>query len=95
MGKKKKYARKQINFKKMLIKVKVFPESGEKRVFKKADDEFEVHVKERAQDNEANKAVCRLLSRYFDLGRGSVRIIKGGKKRNKIIKINGAERSSG
>lgn len=71
----------------MLIKVKVVPEADEVKVIKKAEDEFKVKVKEKPERGEANKAVNRVLASYFDLDKGNIRLVKGGKRKNKIFKI--------
>ncbi len=75
----------------MLFKVKVFSDSDRSKVVMRKNDELEVYVREKARDNEANKAVCRVLSSYFKIPKRGIRIIKGGKERNKIIKISGAD----
>lgn len=71
----------------MLIKVKVVPEADEAKVIKRAEDEFKVKVKEKPERGEANKAVNRVLTNYFDLNEGDIRLVKGGKRRNKIFKV--------
>lgn len=71
----------------MLIKVKVTPEADEAEVVKKAEDEFKVKVKEKPERGKANKAVLHVLADYFDLDKGDIRLVKGGKRRNKIFKI--------
>ena len=71
----------------MLIKVKVFPEAKEEGVVKRADDEFEVRVKEKAEKGRANKAVIRMLANYFKISESKIRLIKGFKERNKIFEI--------
>jgi len=71
----------------MLIKVKVFPEAKEEGVVKRADDEFEVRVKEKAEKGRANRAVIRMLANYFKISESKIRLIKGFKERNKIFEI--------
>lgn len=71
----------------MLIKVKVFPNSKEKKVIKKEKDSFYIYVKEKPVNNEANFAVFNALSAYFNVPLEKIRIIKGGKERNKIFEI--------
>ncbi len=73
----------------MLCKVKVFPCSKKEEVIKKSEDSFEVKVKEKPEQGKANKAVLRALSSFLGLSLGDIRIIKGFKKRNKILKIDG------
>jgi uncharacterized protein (TIGR00251 family) len=71
----------------MLIKVKVFPEAKEEGIVKRADDEFEVRVKEKAEEGRANRAVIRMLANYFKISESKIRLIKGFKERNKIFEI--------
>jgi len=71
----------------MLIKVKVSSGSKEEKIIKKSEDSFEVWVKERPRNNEANKAVYKVLINYFNLSKKEVKLIKGFKQRNKIFKI--------
>jgi uncharacterized protein YggU (UPF0235/DUF167 family) len=71
----------------MLIKVKVFPGSKTEELREKSENGFEVRVKEKAENNLANKKVLEILSRYFGIPQSGIRLIKGGKKRNKIYEI--------
>jgi uncharacterized protein len=71
----------------MLIKVKVFPESKEEGINKKSEDSFEIRVKEKPKMGQANEAVITLLSYYFEIPRGKVRLIKGARERSKIFEI--------
>ena len=65
----------------MEIKIKVKSGSSKNLVEKKGEG-YIVYVRERAIDNKANKAVLKLLKKYFGK---PVRIIKGFKNREKII----------
>jgi hypothetical protein len=71
----------------MLIKVKVFPESKDPEIIKKSEDSFDIKVKEKPKMGEANQAVITLLSYYFEIPRGKIRLIKGAKERSKIFEI--------
>ena len=71
----------------MLIKVKVSPGFKKEEIVKKSEDSFEVWVKEKPINNEANKAVYKVLMSYFDLSDKEIRLIKGFRQRNKIFKI--------
>lgn len=71
----------------MLIKVKVFPQSNEDSIIKKSEDSYVVKVKEKAERGEANQRVNQILARYFNLSPGKIRLLKGGKKPNKIFEI--------
>lgn len=71
----------------MLIKVKVVPEANEVSVNRKEQDEFKVKVKAKPKRGEANRAVVRTLASYLNLKKNQIRLVKGGKQRNKIFKI--------
>lgn len=71
----------------MLIKVKVFPNSKKEEICKKTEDSFEIKVKEKPKRGEANKAVISLLSSFLKIPKEKIRIIKGFKQRNKILKV--------
>ena len=71
----------------MLIKVKAFPNSKTSEVIKKSSDSFDVYVKEKPKNNEANLAIFCLLAEYFHIKQSQLRLIKGGKERNKIFEI--------
>ena len=71
----------------MLIKVKVFPCSKRQGIIKKSQDSFEIKIKEKPIQGNANKAVIRALMDYFQIPESKIKLIKGFKKRNKIFKI--------
>jgi uncharacterized protein (TIGR00251 family) len=70
------------------ICVKVVTNSKKPRI-EESNDRFLVCVSEKPDDGKANEAVIRSISSYFDVGRTSVRIIKGEKSRIKVIEITG------
>jgi len=72
----------------MLVKVKVFPCSKKQGLIKKSQDSFEIKVKEKPIQGNANKAVIGVLMDYFQIPESKIKLIKGFKKRNKIFKIN-------
>ena len=71
----------------MLIKVKVYPQSDENVIIKKSEDSYVVKVKEKAERGAANQRVKEILTGYFHLPPGKIRLIKGGKKPNIIFEI--------
>lgn len=70
----------------MIIHVNVKPGAKEERVEKVSEGEFEISVKERAEDNEANKRVVNILSKKFGVDFRKIRI-KNPKSRKKIVEI--------
>ena len=65
------------------IEIKVIPNSNEEAVIE-AEQLVVVRVKEPPTRGKANKAVVKLLSRYFN---ANVRIVSGTKSRRKIAAI--------
>jgi hypothetical protein len=71
----------------MFLKVKVLPNEKEEEIIKKAEDRFEIKVKEKPENGLANQRVIELLSSYFNLPKNKIMLIKGAKERNKIFEI--------
>lgn len=71
----------------MLIKVKAFPNSKKTEIIQKSLDSFDVKVKEKPKNNEANLAIFQILAEYFHIKQSQLRLIKGGKEKNKIFDI--------
>jgi len=71
----------------MFIKVKVFPDSKKEEIIKKADDRFEIKVKEKAKNGLANKKVIEILSKYLNVPEEKLILVRGAKQRNKIFEI--------
>jgi len=59
----------------MIIKVMVKPRSDKDHIIKMSDSEYEVRVKAAAEDNKANIALIKLLSKYFHVSQKSIRIV--------------------
>jgi uncharacterized protein (TIGR00251 family) len=71
----------------MFIKVKVFPDSKKDEIVKKADDRFEIKVKEKAKSGLANRKVIEILSKYLNVPEEKLILVRGAKQRNKIFEI--------
>ena len=92
----------------MIIRIKVYPNSGREEIIKISDNSYKAYLKKPAEDNKANIELLKLLKKQFmknseqksDLfcsasskpryktnGFDDIKIIKGLKSRNKIIKI--------
>ena len=71
----------------MLIKLKVRTEAKKEKIEPRSKDHFDVWVKEKAQNNEANNKVLKLLGEYLGVNHESIRIIKGHTSPSKIVKI--------
>ena len=71
----------------MFIKVKVFPGAKKRDVTKTAEDRFEVRVKAKPQEGEANREAVQLLAAYFQAPEKSVKLVRGFKRRNKLFEV--------
>ena len=71
----------------MLIKVKVFPRTKKEKIVKKEKDSFEIFVREKPEKGLANQRVKEILASYFNLSENRIKLIKGGKSKNKIFEI--------
>lgn len=71
----------------MKIKVKVFPQAGKEEIIKKSDDSFEIWVKAKPVQGQANRAVIRALAEYFNISSREIRLVKGFRERNKIFEV--------
>jgi len=73
----------------MFLKVKVFPNAKKEIIIKKADNEFEIKVKEKATLGKANEKARKILARHLNISEGKLILIRGAKQRNKIFKVIG------
>lgn len=71
----------------MLIKVKVKTKSKKDSVEKISEDRFLVETSAKPERGSANKEVLNLLSEFLGIERKRLKIIKGSRERNKIVKI--------
>jgi len=71
----------------MLIKVKAYPQAGKQEIIKKGNDSFEIWVKEKPIQGQANRAIITILSDYFKIPRENIKLVKGFRERNKIFEI--------
>jgi len=69
----------------MLIKVRVKTEAKNEKILKKADDMYEIAVRDKPEANMANKRVLALLAAELSLPASKLRIIKGHHSPSKTI----------
>ena len=72
----------------MLIKVKIFVNTGKREIARKSEDVFEIKVKAKPEMGKANRETIEILSKFFKIPESNIKLIKGRKTRNKIFKIN-------
>lgn len=71
----------------MFIKVKVFSKEKKEVIIKKAIDSYHIMIKDKPEEGIANKKVREILSNYFRVNINQIKLVKGGKRRNKIFDI--------
>ena len=72
----------------MKVRIRVMPNSRTDEVIKEGDW-FLVKVKEPPKEGKANRAVIKLLARYFNAPQDAVSVSSGFKSRNKVIEVSG------
>ena len=70
---------------KKYIKVKVETESRKEEVFEIKPDNFNIKVKEKAENNLANRRVLEILKGSFFKNAKNLKIVSGHKKPSKIL----------
>ena len=76
----------------MKIFVKVKTGAKEEKIEKTGENNYKVFVKERPEKGLANKAVIKILSRYFKVPQKNTIIVSGFASRQKIVKIYGKQK---
>lgn len=71
----------------MKIEVRVIPNS-KKNEIKKEENYIKVHLTAPSHEGKANKALIEAIAEFFQINKNMVRILKGFKKRNKILEVN-------
>ena len=71
----------------MLIKVKVFSHSKRQGIIKKSNNSFEVMVKVKPLQGQANKEAIKVLAEYFEIPESNIRLINGFRHTNKVFAI--------
>lgn len=71
----------------MNISIRVKTNARKNEVRKLTDESFEVSVTAPPVDGKANERVIELLSKYFDVPKRSIEIIRGTSSKHKIVQI--------
>jgi uncharacterized protein (TIGR00251 family) len=68
------------------IKIKIIPKAKQNKVIKD-NNQLKVYTIAPAIKNRANKAVIKLLAKFFNAKKSGIKIIKGKKAREKVVEI--------
>lgn len=71
----------------MKISVKVIPSAKVEQIQPSLDGSLKVWLRARPKEGEANRALIKLLSDYYDIPKSQISIVSGLTSRNKIVEI--------
>ena len=71
---------------KMILKVRVLPNSKEESI-EEREGVYKIKVREKAIGGKANAAMIELIAERFNVKKSEISIIKGGKSRDKVVRI--------
>ncbi|MEI7903900.1 MAG: DUF167 domain-containing protein [Candidatus Firestonebacteria bacterium] len=71
----------------MRIEVSAKPNSGRTKVEKTGENEYKVWVAKPPHENQANEAVIKALSDHLHVPKSGIKLIRGGKGRQKTFEI--------
>ncbi|HPN54387.1 MAG TPA: DUF167 domain-containing protein [Candidatus Moranbacteria bacterium] len=71
----------------MRIYVKIHPKTSQNKIVKNSENEYEVWVTAPPVDNKANDMLIKVLAKYFNMPKSSLKIIGGKTAKTKIIDI--------
>ncbi len=71
----------------MIIKVKVKPNAKKNEIKKIDENHFEVKTTAVPEKGKANEKVIEILSDYLSIPKSKIKLIRGGKTREKIFEI--------
>jgi uncharacterized protein (TIGR00251 family) len=74
-----------------LLKVRVHPGSSRNEIAGKREGAVIVRVTAPAVEGKANKAACKLLADLCDIPPSSVEVVRGGSRRDKVVRLIGVD----
>ena len=78
----------------MRLSIRVIPRAKQNKVVEE-DGRVKVYLTAPPVEGRANEALIKILAAHFQVKKGDVRIIRGGKSRDKIVEIEAAETDTG
>lgn len=67
------------------IHAKVTAGAKKESLKQKSEDHFEISVREKAENNMANKRILELFAVYFKVSKGKIRIVNGHRSPSKLL----------
>lgn len=76
------------------IRVRLQPRASRNEIAGERDGALVVRVTAPPAEGKANEALCRLISKRAGVGQTRVRIIRGGRSRNKLVRVEGLDEAT-
>lgn len=67
--------------------ITVKPSSSQEKIVATGDQELTVYLRAKPHDGEANSALIKILAKYLNIPKTSLKITRGQKSRTKIIEF--------
>jgi len=74
-----------------LLTIRLTPRAARERLAAGADGGFVAHVTAPPVEGAANDALCRLIARAAGVAPSRVSVVRGGRSRHKVVRIDGVE----
>ncbi len=71
----------------MKYTIKIKPNANENKIMEQHDDFLKIKIRAIPEKGKANNALIKFLSKYFEIPKSNIKIIKGETSRNKIVEI--------
>lgn len=72
----------------MYIRVRVKVGERKEKIEERLKNSFAISVKEKAENNQANKRICEMISLFYGTEPKKVKIVNGHHKSSKLLLIN-------
>jgi len=71
----------------MKFQVRVKPNSNEQRIEEFGDHRYLVYVKSRAEDNEANIEMLKMIGKHLGIPSTKLKIVSGASSKDKTVEV--------
>ena len=71
----------------MKFQVRVKPNSSEQKIEEFGDNRYLVYVKSRAEDNEANIEMLKMIGKHLGIPSTKLRIVSGASSKDKTVEV--------
>ncbi len=73
----------------MFLKIKLHPKSKKQKIEKISDEKFEIWVKSKAEQNQANLEMLEILANFLEIEKKKIRLVSGHHRPGKMVEVLG------